>query len=259
MSTGPLETTRGSGADVMGGFAKGLLVIEAFGREHDRLTIADAARLTGLDRATARRCLRTLVDRGFATLQGTHYSLTARVLRLGYSYLAAAPLPRLVQPYIEALAAQTHESCSVCVLDGAEIVYVARASQRRVLSVGLSVGSRLPAFCASMGRVLLAALPETEARAVLSRAPRPKRTPHTTTTVAALMQTLAQVRARGYALVDQELELGLRSIAVPLRGRSGVVGAVNVGAQAARMSVKQLKDVILPSLRQLAADLAPQL
>ncbi len=249
---------RGEG-DGMGGFGKGLSVIEAFGREHDRLTIAEAARLTGLDRATARRCLRTLVHGGFATLEGTHYALTARILRLGYAYLAGAPLPRLVQPSLERLAAETQESCSVCVLDGAEIVYVARASVRRVMSVGLSVGSRLPAYCASMGRVLLAALPEAEARAVLSSAPRPKLTPHTETRVSELLKVLEVVRARGYALVDQELELGLRSIAVPLRGRSGVVGAVNVGAQAARVTVKTMKDSMLPALQALASDLAPQL
>jgi IclR family transcriptional regulator, pca regulon regulatory protein len=255
MSTAVKVGKRRVAPDVMGGFGKGLAVIEAFDREHEQLTIAEAARLTGLDRATARRCLRTLVERGFATLEGTHYSLTARILRLGYAYLAAAPLPRLVQPYLERLSAATQESCSVCVLDGAEIVYVARASQRRVMSVGLSVGSRLPAFCTSMGRVLLASLPDAEARTVLGLAPRPKLTAHTRTGLAEVLEAISSARARGYALVDQELELGLRSIAVPLRGRVGVVGAVNVGAQAGRVSMKEMKDTMLPALQQLAAEL----
>ncbi len=246
-------------ADMMGGFAKGLAVIEAFGAEHSQLTISDVGRLTGLDRATARRCLRTLVDRGYATTDGKLYSLTARILRLGYAYLAATPLPRVVQPYIERLSSATQESCSVSVLDGAEIVYVARASQRRVMSVGLNVGSRLPAYCASMGRVLLAALPEAEARAILSSSKRPRLTPHTKTSVADLMDELASVRARGYAIVDQELELGLRSVAVPLRGRAGVVGALNVGAQAARVSVRKMREEILPAMRQIARELAPHL
>jgi IclR family pca regulon transcriptional regulator len=246
-------------ADVMGGFAKGLSVIEAFDAEHSELSIADVSRLTGLDRATARRCLLTLVDRGFAITTGKEFSLTARILRLGYAYLAATPLTRLVQPYIEQLSAETHESCSVCVLDGAEIVYVARAAQRRVMSVGLSVGSRLPAFCASMGRVLLASLPEAKARAILAESKRPKLTPHTRTGITELMSELASVRARGYAVVDQELEIGLRSIAVPLRGRSGVVGALNVGAQAPRVTVKQMREEMLPALQRIADELAPHL
>ena len=169
------------------------------------------------------------------------------------------PLPRLVQPYIEQLSAETGESCSVCVLDGAEIVYVARASQRRVMSIGLSVGSRLPAYCASMGRVLLAALPEGKAKAVLAGSKRPKLTPHTRTSVQELMAELTAVRSRGYAIVDQELEIGLRSIAVPLRGRAGVVATLNVGAQASRVSVRQLRDDLLPSMQRIADELAPHL
>ena len=254
----PIDKER-SAADLMGGFAKGLSVIEAFDAEHAELTISDVARLTGLDRATARRCLLTLVDRGFATTTGKQFSLTARILRLGYAYLAATPMARLVQPWIEQLSADLSESCSVCVLDGAEIVYVARASQRRVMSIGLSVGSRLPAYCASMGRVLLAALPEAEARALLANSARPKLTPHTRTSVAELMRELSAVRTRGYAIVDQELELGLRSIAVPLRGRAGVVGALNVGAQAPRVTVRRMRDEMLPALLRIADLLADHL
>jgi IclR family transcriptional regulator, pca regulon regulatory protein len=249
----------GRGIDVMGGFGKGLSVIEAFNAQHQELTISDVARLTGLDRATARRCLRTLVDRGFAQVEGKRYALTARILRLGAAYLEAASLPRLAQPLIEQVSADTGESCSVSVLDGAEIVYVARASQRRVMSVGLSVGSRLPAFCTSMGRVLLAGMPEAAARALLASAPRPRFTPHTRSSLAEVLEALAAVRSRGYALVDQELELGLRSIAVPIRGRVGVVGALNVGAQVQRQSLKHLKDRVLPALQRAALELAAHL
>jgi len=245
--------------DLMGGFAKGLSVIEAFDAEHRELSISDVSRITGLDRATSRRCLLTLVERGLATIAGKQFSLTAGILRLGYAYLAAMPLARLVQPYIEQLSTETDESCSVCVLDGAEIVYVARASQRRVMSIGLSVGSRLPAYCASMGRVLLASLPEAEARMILSKEKRPKLTPHTKTSIAELLRELAVVRARGYAVVDQELEIGLRSIAIPLRGRSGVVGALNVGAQAARVTVRQLREEMLPVMLRVASVLAAHL
>lgn len=241
--------------DMMGGFAKGLAVIEAFDAEHPALTISDVSRVTGLDRATARRCLLTLVDLGFAVMTGKQYTLTPKVLRLGYAYLAAQPLPRLVQPYIEQLAASTGESCSVSALDGGEIVYVARASQRRVMSIGLNVGSRLPAFCASMGRVLLAALPETQARAILTKSKRTRFTDYTRIGVPELMRELAQVRDRGYSVVDQELELGLRSIAIPLRGRTGVVAALNVGAQVARVTVDEMKEKILPRMLVVAADL----
>jgi IclR family transcriptional regulator, pca regulon regulatory protein len=239
-------------SEIMGGFAKGLSVIEAFDQDRDKLTIADVARLTGLDRATARRCLLTLVDRGYASTDGKRFSLTGRILRLGYAYLAATPLPRLVQPYLEQLSEATQESCSASILDNCEIVYVARAAQRRVMSIGLNVGSRLPAYRTSMGRVLLAALPEDEARAVLDASKREKLTPHTATGVDELIAVLRQVRASGHCVNDQELEIGLRSIAVPLLDREGrAIAAVNVGVQAARVSVERLVNEILPAMRQV--------
>jgi IclR family pca regulon transcriptional regulator len=243
--------------EIMGGFLKGLSVIEAFDRDHDALAIADVARLTGLDRATARRCLLTLARLGYAESDGRRFRLTARVLRLGYAYLSAAALPRLIQPYLERLSEATGESCSASVLDGDEIVYVARASQRRVLSIGLSVGSRLPAFCASMGRVLLAALPPEDARRLFSRAPLPKLTPATVTDVGRLMAILDEVRAQDFAIIDQELEIGLRSIAVPLRNSQGrVVAALNVGLQAARMAPERMIEDILPRLRAIQDEAA---
>ena len=152
--------------DVIGGFAKGLRVIEVFGEAKPRLTITDVSKETGLDRATARRCLLTLAELGYAAYDGKFFELTPKILRLGHAYLSATPLPRLVQPHLDRLSETVGQSTSVSVLDGTEIVYVARAAQKRVMSISLMPGSRLPAYCASMGRVLLAALPEAEARAI---------------------------------------------------------------------------------------------
>jgi IclR family transcriptional regulator, pca regulon regulatory protein len=243
--------------EIMGGFAKGLAVISAFDRDRDALSIADVARLTGLDRATARRCLLTLEKLGYAELSGKQFRLTPRILRLGYGYLSATPLPRLVQPSLERLSEQTQESCSVSVLDGDEIVYVARASQRRVLSIGLAVGSRLPAYCASMGRTILAFRPPEEARRILHRNERRKLTANTITDLDALMALLERIRADGFCIVDQELELGLRSIAVPLFNKRGdVIAALNVGAQAARVSCERMREEFLPSLLAVQRDIA---
>src|SRR5690606_18731799 len=167
--------------DIMGGLAKGLAVIETFTAERPRQSIAEVSAASGLDRATARRCLLTLAHQGYADYDGKFFTLTPRVLRLGTACLATMPLPQLVQPLLDALSEQLGESSSVSILDGAEIVYVARAAQRKVMSIALMPGSRLPAFCTSMGRVMLAALPSAEARERLGTAPLPQRTPHTLT------------------------------------------------------------------------------
>ncbi|WP_029003302.1 IclR family transcriptional regulator [Azorhizobium doebereinerae] len=239
-------------ADTLGGFAKGLAVIEAFDETRQRLTIADVARLTGLDRATSRRCLLTLTRLGYADFDGKFFSLTPRILRLGHAYLASTPLPRIVQPYLERLSEATGESCSCSILDGTEIVYVARASQRRVMSIGLAVGSRLPAYCASMGRVLLAALPPGEAEARLRDTARPALTPRTRTDMADLMAELERVRGQGYALVDEELEIGLRAIAIPVLDTNGAVrAAMNIGCQAARVSPERMIETFLPQMQAM--------
>ncbi len=241
--------------ETIAGFAKGLTVIEAFDAR-PRLSITEVAALTGLERATARRCLLTLVRQGYADFDGKFYWLTPKVLRLGFAYLSSTPLPRLVQPYLEQLAQETDESCSASTLDGAEIVYIARASQRRVMSIGLSVGSRLPAYCSSMGRVLIAAKSEKERNAPLDLLPRKKLTPRTVTDRAELAAVVAQVQREGFSIVDQELELGLRAIAVPLINATGnVVAAINVGAQAERVSIKRMRDEFLPRMRRVQAEL----
>lgn len=237
--------------DFISGFAKGLRVIEAFGEATPRLSITDVSNSTGLERATARRCLLTLSELGYAHYDGKFFTLTSRVLRLGHSYLSATPLPRIVQPFLDRLSEATGESASVSVLDGNEVVYVARAAQRRVMSINLSPGSRLPAYCASMGRVLLAALPGQQARNILEATDLKANTPHTLTNIEELLNELQHVREQGYAIVDQELEMGLRSIAIPLMGANGLtVAALNVGTQAVRTELTEMVERYLPIMRE---------
>ncbi|MDT1062187.1 IclR family transcriptional regulator C-terminal domain-containing protein [Paracoccus sp. CPCC 101403] len=242
--------------DLMGGLAKGLRVIETFTAEHPRQSIVEVAAASGLDRATARRCLLTLAQGGYADYDGKFFTLTPRVLRLGTACLATMPLPQIVQPNLDRLSEEIGESSSVSILDGAEIVYVARAAQRRVMSIALMPGSRLPAWCTSMGRVMLAALSEAELQPLLAMAPFPARTPLTLTDAGQLLEELARVRRDGHAVIDQEVEMGLRSIAVPLlNGRGRVVAAVNVGLPAAHATVEDLRTRFLPHLMRLQADL----
>ncbi len=240
--------------DLMGGLAKGLAVIEAFAPERPRQSITEVAAATGLDRATARRCLLTLWHLGYADYDGKFFTLTPRVLRLGTACLATMPLPQLVQPHLDALSESIGESTSVSILDGDEIVYVARAAQRKVMSIALMPGSRLPAYCTSMGRVLLAALPEREARERLGPGPLPARTPATLTDPDAVMAAIARVRVEGYAVNDQEVEIGLRSIAVPLvNARRMTVAALNVGLSARGETADETVRRLLPPLKEMAA------
>ena len=242
----------------MAALEKGLAVIECFDAGHDRLTIADVARATDLSRAAARRCLLTLTSIGYAEFDGKFFRLTPRVLRLGYAWLSSTALPKLVQPFLERLSEETHESSSASLLDGHEIVYIARSAQRRIMSVGLSVGSRLPAFCTSMGRVLLAALDPEEARArILAGRPSPL-TPHTVTEIEPLMAKLAEVRVQGHAIVDQELELGLVSLAMPLvNGRGQVAAAFNLSVQTQRVAGDEIETNLLPRMRAMQKLLQP--
>ncbi|TMV93324.1 IclR family transcriptional regulator [Thioclava sp. BHET1] len=216
--------------DFIASLAKGLRVIAAFGAQTPRLSIAEVAQHTGLDRATARRCLLTLHAEGYAEYDGKFFTLTPRVLRLGMGALASLPLPQIVQPWLDQLTQKIGQSCSVSILDETEIVYLARAAQARVMSIGLMPGSRLPAHCTSMGRVLLAALPEPEARARIDASDLTPRTPYSLTDPDAIMARISEVRAQGFALIDQEVEAGLRSLAVPLfNGHGQVVAALNTG------------------------------
>jgi IclR family pca regulon transcriptional regulator len=241
--------------DIMGGLAKGLAVIETFTAERPRQSIAEVASTSGLDRATARRCLLTLAHQGYADYDGKFFTLTPRVLRLGTACLATMPLPQLVQPLLDALSEQLGESSSVSILDGTDIVYVARAAQKKVMSIALMPGSRLPAYCTSMGRVLLAPLPGDQARALLSSTPLPARTPHTLTDPEAILSELGRVKNQGYALIDQEVEMGLRSIAVPLFNARGItVAAVNVGVPT-QVGAEELVPLYFEALRGLQSNL----
>ncbi|SCB59127.1 transcriptional regulator, IclR family [Rhizobium aethiopicum] len=246
--------------DFVSGFARGLKVIETFGETRQRLSIAEASKLTGLDRATVRRSLLTLAELGYADYDGKFFTLTPKILRLGHAYLQATPLPALLQPHLDHLSEQAGQSASASVLDGTEIVYIARAAQRRVMSINLTPGSRLPAYCASMGRVLLAALSETEARTILARSELKQNTPNTKTDPDELIEEFRRVRAEGYAIIDQELEIGLCSIAVPVENDRGeTVAAINIGAPAALVPAAEMKERYLPLLKETQAALRPLL
>ena len=242
--------------DTISSLAKGLRVIECFSADAPRLSISDVARMTGLDRATARRCLLTLHHEGYADYDGKFFALTPRILRLGMGALASLPLPQIVQPWLDQLADQIGQSCSVSILDGAEIVYVARAAQRRGMSIGLMPGSRLPAHCTSMGRILLAALPEAEARAIIDASDLTPRTPNSLTDPDEIMARIAEAGREGYTLIDQEIEMGLRSLAVPVRDARGqVVAALNTGMAAVQEDPKDMVAEYLPRLLKVQAGL----
>ncbi|MEO1953034.1 IclR family transcriptional regulator C-terminal domain-containing protein [Thioclava sp.] len=242
--------------DFIASFAKGLRVIECFGAETPRLSIAEVAQATGFDRATARRCLLTLNAEGYAEYDGKFFTLTPKVLRLGMGALASLPLPQIVQPWLDQLTDRIGQSCSVSILDGTEIVYLARAAQRRVMSIGLMPGSRLPAHCTSMGRVLLAALPPEEARAAVEASDLTPRTAFSLTDPSDILARIDQVRRDGYAVIDQEVEIGLRSIAVPLHDMHGrVVAALNTGMAASADPAETLIETYLPELTRVQTGL----
>jgi len=262
LSSGARAPRRSGSADpdYMLSLARGLSVIRAFGDGRAALSVGEVSKRTGLSRAAARRCLHTLAVLGYAQAQEGAYVLTPAVLALGQAYLGSAPVARVAQPVLERVSEQLHESCSLAVLDDDDIVYLARASARRILSIGLSVGSRLPAVHTSMGRVLVAALPEAKRTRYIETLPLVRHTPKTIVDRRAFRAELARVAAQGFAIVDEELELGLRSIAVPVTRSDGtVVAAINVGAHAARLDVRALERDVLPVLRSAAAEIARHL
>jgi IclR family transcriptional regulator, pca regulon regulatory protein len=232
---------------------RGLAVIRAFGADDPELTLSDVARRTGLTRAAARRFLLTLVDLGYVRTDGKQFALTPRVLDLGYAFLSSLTLPEVAEPHLERLAAELRESSSVSVLDGDEIVYVGRVPTSRIMRVAINVGTRFPAYATSMGRVLLAGLPDDELTAYLDRAEIRPLTPRAIDNAEDLEQELGKVREQGWALVDQELEEGLRSIAAPVRDAGGrTIAAVNVSAHASRVSAQDVLQTLLPPLLETA-------
>jgi len=242
----------------MTSLARGLCVIQAFTQQTPQMSISQLALRTGLSRAAVRRCLYTLTKLGFAgTDDGQRYSLRPRILTLSHTYTASSSLAQAAQPILDRMSAALHESCSVVTLDGDDIVYIARTTVTRIMSADLGIGSRLPAFCTSMGRVLLAYLPPDQLEQYLSRIVLHRYTSRTVNTVEKLRTILRTVRRIGYAMVDQELEIGLRSVAVPILSQSGrVVAAINVSAQAQRMPLPEMQTRFLPHLRQSANELS---
>jgi len=242
---------------------RGLAVIRAFGPEHDRLTLSEVARETGLTRAAARRFLLTLVALGYVRTDGKEFSLGPRVLELGYSYLSSMSLPEVAAHHIEALVADVRESSSISVLDGEDVVDIVRVPAKRLMTVSVPVGTRFRAHASSKGRVLLAFLPREDLDRFLSSAKLDALTDRTETDPDRLRHLLDKVRSQGYALVDQEVEEGVRSVAVPLHdARGAVIAAMNVSSYASRVSVGAVRQDVLPRLlaaaEQIDADLRAQ-
>lgn len=239
--------------DFVQSLSRGLDVITVFGPDRQNMTLSDVARLTGLTRATARRFLLTLVELGYMRTDGKLFSLTPHVLNLGFSYLSGLSITEVAQPHVQDLASIVHESSSVAVLDGDDIVYVVRVPTKRIMAVAISVGTRFPAYATSMGRVLLASLSPDQLDAYLQRVELVPLTRFTVTDTARLRRLLDQVRTDGFVITDQELEEGLRSTAVPIRDANGnVIAAINLSAQATRVSSAQMRDELLPHLLETA-------
>lgn len=240
---------------------RGLSVIRTFDAERPRQTLAQVAEATGLARATARRFLHTLVGIGYAGTDGTEFWLTPKVLELGYSYMSGLGLPSIAQPRLEELSRTLDESSSMSVLDGDEVVYVNRVPVRRIMTVSITIGTRFPAYSTSMGRVMLADLPEDELNEYFSRADLVALTPSAMSTEPELRAELARIRTQGWCIVDQELEPGLRSLAAPIHSPDGrVVAAINLSTQSAVHNLDELHQHFLPVLtetaRQISSDLA---
>jgi IclR family pca regulon transcriptional regulator len=259
------KTTPASSLDIYTGdpnfmtsLARGLIVIQAFTQQSPQMTISQLSIKTGLSRAAVRRCLYTLTKLGFAGAEdGSRYSLRPRMLTLSHTYTTSNTLSTAAQPILERMSAALRESFSVATLDGEDIVYIARTQVNRVMAVDLHIGSRLPAYCTSMGRVLLAYLPTEQLEQYLAKASLIPHTTRTITSIEKLRLALRNVRRNGYALVDQEYEVGLRSLAVPVYAASGrVVATVNLSGNAPRLSVLEMQSRYLTPLRNAANELS---
>lgn len=244
--------------DFMTSLARGLAVLGAFGQHNREVTLAQLSADTGIPRAAVRRVVHTLGKLGYVDRHGRGFLLKPRALDIGNAYLGTSSLSRAAQPVLDALRDQVHESCSLGILDGDGLLYVARAETVRIMSIGIRPGTRLPAYCTSMGRVLLAALPAETLAGYLERNPLRPRTERTVTDPAHFHAVLERARRAGHALVDQELELGLRSVAVPVHDRHGnVIAALNIGTAAGRVTLAAMQGILLPALREAALRLEP--
>ncbi|MEK6318103.1 IclR family transcriptional regulator [Burkholderia gladioli] len=251
MSTDDLQAKPGD--SYVQSFARGLAVIRAFDAQRPEQTLTEVAATTGLTRAGARRILLTLQTLGYVEADGRLFRLTPKILDLGFAYLTSMPFWNLAEPVMEQLSARIHESCSAAVLDRTEIVYVLRVPTHKIMTINLSIGSRLPAYCTSMGRVLLSSLDEAALDEVLALSPVQAHTPRTITDLAALKDEIATVRKQGWAIVDQELEAGLISLSAPIRNRRGrVIAAMNISGNAQRHTARQMVKEFLEPLQEAA-------
>ena len=241
----------------MTSLARGLAVVKAFSDQRRAMTIAQISHKTGIPRAAVRRCLYTLKQLGYADSEANNFFLKPKILTLGYSYLSSTPLTISAQPCLNLISRALNESCSLAVLDDYDVLYISRSATSRVMSVALNAGSRLPAYCTSLGRVMLAAMSEPELEAYFAKVNLRAHTERTIVSEQRLREILEEVRQSGYAIVEEELEIGLCSIAVPVRGASGAtVAALNVGAQATRVTRSQLEQNFLPTLLNAASELS---
>lgn len=241
----------------MTSLARGLAVVQAFTNSRTPQTMAQLSHKTGIPRAAVRRCLHTLQQLGYVDAELNTFTLRPKVLSLGYSFLSSTPLAVSSQPCLNAISRELGESCSLAVLDDREVLYVARSVASRVMSVAQGAGTRLPAYCSSLGRVMLAHLSSDELDAYFAHVQMNPMNDRTVTTQKRLREILSDVRKAGYAINDEEFELGLRSIAVPVRGTSGrVMAALNVGTQAGRISPECMKELFLPLLLRGAKEIS---
>ena len=242
----------------MATLAKGLAVLGCFGKQRPAMTLSEAALAANVSRATARRILRTLAELGYVEQRGREFSLSPNILQLGFAYLATQNWIERAVPLMKDLSERVRESCSAAILQGTEIVYVARVPTRRIMSVGISVGSRLPAFHTAVGRVQLGFLDPSEVWRRLKSLRLEPMTPSTITDLQALFERIRDDHAQGFSIVDEELERGLRAIAVPIVDRQGeVVAALNLSTHSTRMTRNEMRDRFLPELRAVAAQIAP--
>jgi IclR family transcriptional regulator, pca regulon regulatory protein len=256
----PVEARERRSPDLVQSLERGLAVIRAFGPGREELTLSDVARATGLTRAAARRFLLTLAQLGYVSSDGRFFSLRPRVLELGYAYLSTLGFAEVAAPHMEELVATVHESSSVAVLDGEDIVYVVRVPTTRIMTVTIAVGTRFPAHATSMGRVLLAAMDDAELDAYLRRARLAPLTRRTVTDPVRLRDVLRQVAAQGFAVVDQELEDGLRSAAAPIVDATGAVAAaMNVSVHASRVPLVDLRRTYVAQLVATAGRISADL
>jgi len=254
----PVSTDPTERPDFVTALARGLSVIRAFGPDRSQMSLADIAKRVSLPRATVRRSLITLETLGYVESDGRRFAVTPKVLALGNSYLSSSPLPRTVQPMLERLAESSGEACWAAILDEDEVLLVAGAKKNRLLSAGLSVGSRMPAFCSALGRILLAGLPDAKLEAYFSKVALRNYTSRTVTDYGAVRRAVRDAKANGFAIADGELESGLCSLAVPVVNHKGqLIASLNAVAPSSRVRGNEMIDRFMPQLKAIADDLQP--